>query len=403
MPLPRVARRLLPATVAALGLALLVVPVARAATEQPAPAGRPVVPAVTLTDGPVAGVRVGPAPCTVPAPTTPEGWQQAFDDLNDDRWSGGDQGSSLRLPDGRLLWVFADSFQGAQRADGSRAAGSRLVHNSLVVADGGCLTGVTGPDGGEVVPNAADGEFHWPQHAFLDGGRLYLSVFRVRGTAVPGSTDFTTTGTHLASFDLVPGGSPVFTGLTPTPSAGTSDDVVQWGTAVAQDDGATYVYGTRRVEDRTLFGKALYVARVPAGAVTDLAAWRFWDGAGWATDAGAATPVKDARGGVSTALSIWRAADGTWHGVTKKDEYLGDQVVALRAPSATGPWTEQVIGSSPSYAVPGELTYTALAHPDVPLDGGGLLVSVSRNNESWTTHLADGDLYKPQFSRAPAA
>ncbi len=351
--------------------------------------------------GPTAAAALRPAPCAVPEPTSARGWQAAFDGLNDSTWSGGDQGASLRLPDGRVLWVFADSFRGAQRTDGSRAPGSSFVRNSLVLSDRGCLRGVTGRGGAEVVPGTADGQWFWPQHAVLDRGRLFLSVLRVARTpSASGAAGFRTTGTWLAELSYAPGGTPSFRGLHRTPSSGTADTAVQWGTAVASSEGWTYVYGTRRVPVPGVFGKALHVARVPAGRLTDLRAWRYWDGRAWVAGAGRAATVRDAVGGVSTSLSVWRSSTGQWRAVTKKDEFLGRDVVLLRAPSPAGPWTEQVVGSSPSGRRPGETTYTALAHPDLALRGGALLVSVSRNDDDWDDHLADADLCKPQFTEA---
>ncbi|MCW2778621.1 MAG: hypothetical protein JWN17_2346 [Frankiales bacterium] len=338
--------------------------------------------------------------CATAAPTSATGWQAAFDALNDDRWSGADQGSSLRLPDGRLLWVFDDTFQGAQAADGSRALGSRFVHNSLVLADRGCLRGVTGPTGAEVVPGTPDGQWFWPLHAVVDGGRLFLPSSRVQRVVAPdGTSTFATSGTWLAELTVPAGGTPVFTGLWPTPASATPDTTPQWGSAVAQAGGYTYVYGTQRVAEPFVFGKALYVARVPAGSLTDLPAWRFWTGTGWSATASSAQAVKGAVGGVSTSLSVWRAGDGTWRALTKKDDYLGKDVVLLRAPAATGPWSETVVGTSPSGAHPGETTYNAFAHPEIALKGGDLLWSISRNDADWADQLANADLYKPQFAQ----
>jgi len=391
----------LAASLAGAALPAAAAPAGRAAGAAPrSPAGLhvPVTAAQRLPGRPAPGRAAAPGSCPVPAPTTAAGWQAAFDALNDARWSGADQGASLRLPDGRVLWAFDDTFQGAQDPDGSRAAGTRVVRNSLVLADRGCLRGVTGPGGAEVVPGTATGRWHWPLHAFLDGGRLFLTVSRVRQDAAGA---FVTSGTWLAELSLPAGGTPVFRAMTRTPSSGTPDTTPQWGTAVAQAGGWTYVYGTQRVDQPLVFGKALYVARVPAGQVSTLSAWRFWNGSTWGAVAAQARAVRPAVGGVSTSLSVWRAAPGVWRAVTKKDDYLGSQVVLLTAPAATGPWTETVIGSSPSYARPGETTYNALAHPALALAGGALLVSVSRNNDDFRRHLADADLYKPQFSAAP--
>ena len=356
--------------------------------------GRQVAPAGTPSASSSAAAA---STCPVPAPTTAAGWQAGFDALNDDTWSGADQGSSLRLPDGRVLWVFDDTFQGAQAPDGSRAAGTRVVRNSLVLSDRGCLRGVTGPGGAEVLPGTA-GQWYWPLHAFLDGGRLFLSASRVAQDATGA---FVTSGTWLAELSLPAGGTPTFRALSRTPSSGTPETTAQWGTAIAQAGGWTYVYGTQRVDQPYVFGKALYVARVPAGKVTALSAWRFWNGRGWVAGAAQARAIRPAVGGVSTSLSVWRAAPGSWRAVTKKDDWLGSQVVLLRAPSPTGPWTETVLASSPSYARPGETTYNAFAHPGLALSGGALLVSVSRNNDDFGAHLRDADLYKPQFTSSP--
>ena len=350
----------------------------------------------------VAAAGTGAPPrstCRVPEPVTPAGWQAAFDRLNDATWSGGDQGASLRLPDGRVLWAFADSFRGGQRPDGSRAPGSSFVHNSLVLSDRGCLRGVVGRTGREVVPDAGDGQWYWPQHAVLDGGRLFLSAFRVaKAPADRGAAAWRTTGTVLAELSWSPGGTPAFRRLHATPSSGTPGTTVQWGTAIAQADGWTYVYGTRTDPTPGTFGKALHVARVPAGRITALTTWRYWDGRDWVPGAARAATVHPAVGGVSTALSVWHEPGGGWRALTKKDEFLGEHIVLLTAAGPAGPWTERVVGSSPSGRRPGETTYTALAHPALRLTGGRLLVSVSRNHDDWRAHLADADLYKPQFS-----
>jgi Domain of unknown function (DUF4185) len=348
-------------------------------------------------NGPVVGR------CSVPAPTTPAGWQRAFDDLNSDTWSGGDQTASIRLPDGRVLWLFGDTFQGGVNPDGSRAPDTRLVHNSLVIADRGCLRGVSGPTGAEVVPNTPDGQFFWLQQGFFVGSTLYATAIRVRKTG-SGAFDFATTGTFLVRLVYAPGGTPAFAALYGTPAGNTPEATPLWGTGVAQADGYTYFYGTRSVPG--VLGKALYVARVLTPEVTLPAAWRFWTGTTWSAAAGSARPVRAAVGGVSTSLSVWRRPDGTWCGLTKKDGVFGKEIVLLGARDPTGPWTETVVGLSPSFVHPGEFTYTSLAHPEIPLADAALLISTNHNDMDWSRLMADADLYKPRFSetaRRPCA
>jgi hypothetical protein len=361
---------------------------------------RAVVSAVLLAVGVFAptGTAVAGGPlvgdCSVSAPTTPAGWQRAFDNLNSDTWSGGDQTASTRLPDGRVLWLFGDTFQGGVNPDGSRAAGTRLVHNSLVIADRGCLRGVSGPSGAEVVPNTSDGQFFWLQQGFFAAGALYATAIRVRKTG-PGDFDFATTGTFLVRFAYAPGGTPTFAALYGTPASGTPDATPLWGAGVAQADGYTYFYGTRSMPG--ILGDALYVARVPSREVTVPAAWRFSTGTTWSATPGSARPVSVA-GGVSTSLSVWRCRDAIWCGLTKSGGAFGKAIVLLSARAPTGPWTETVVGLSPSLVHPGEFTYNSLAHPEIPLADGALLISTNRNTLDRSRLMADADLYKPQFS-----
>src|SRR5262245_57032793 len=56
------------------------------------------------------------------------------------RWNGGDSTTSVPLPDGRLVWLFSDTFLGPVNADGSRPHSAPMVHNSAVVQDGVQLT-----------------------------------------------------------------------------------------------------------------------------------------------------------------------------------------------------------------------------------------------------------------------
>ncbi len=53
--------------------------------------------------------------CERATPATAAGYQRMFDAKNDWTWSGGDQAATVRLPDGRTLWLFADTIQGRGR------------------------------------------------------------------------------------------------------------------------------------------------------------------------------------------------------------------------------------------------------------------------------------------------
>ena len=88
------------------GVGLLAAPAAaRALDETPAPsrigAVRPAAAAPAAAPSRACGAE----------PTTGRAWEALFDGLHGS-WAGGDGAASVRLPDGRLLWLFGDTFTG---------------------------------------------------------------------------------------------------------------------------------------------------------------------------------------------------------------------------------------------------------------------------------------------------
>ena len=54
-------------------------------------------------------------------------------------WTGGDRTASVALPDGRIVWLFSDTFLGPVNPDHSRPGTAPFVHNSMVVERDGKL------------------------------------------------------------------------------------------------------------------------------------------------------------------------------------------------------------------------------------------------------------------------
>jgi hypothetical protein len=342
--------------------------------------------------------------CPLPEPTTVAGYQALFDAKTDSEWAGADQATSLRLPDDRVLWLFGDTLQGQQRSDGGYAEGTRMVRNSMLVQDGGCLSAVPGPDGDEVIPDAENGDFYWPQSATLDGGKLVVVAARTVRTSPRtsagqvSSMDFAGVGHEAAVFGFDEGGMPVFERMAPLPGSGTSEHTPQYGAALAGDGTFHYLYSSRKHERPLVFGKEVGVARAPVGHLLDLAQWQYWDGSDWSADPAAVTPIVSAApAGWSTSFSVFRQDDGSFGYVTKRNEFLDDAVIAGVAPGPTGPFGRVTVGSWPSGRVPDEVHYTALAHPHLRLADGSLLATISRNSTDSSAVLADTSLYRPQF------
>src|SRR6185437_9496285 len=113
-------------------------------------------------------------------------------------------------------------------------------------------------------------KWFWFGDGTVEGSHLRVTLLEFAKTGT-GQWDFAFDHTAVASFSLP---SMRFEGITNRP-AGT----VEWGSAIYEDHGYTYVYG---VEDLGST-KYLHLARVKAGKLTT-GAWQFLGDAGWTGD-----------------------------------------------------------------------------------------------------------------------
>lgn len=154
-------------------------------------------------------------------------------------WTGGDSSVSVVLPDGRVAWLFADTFLGTVNPDGSRPDDSPMVNNTLVVQDGTSLVdtrhGGTAEAPEALVTPERDGEFLWAADGLVESGELRV-LYHHYTRFGSGSLDVEQVATSVATFAL-----PELTleSVTELP-LGTA---VSWGSALFADGQYTYVYG----------------------------------------------------------------------------------------------------------------------------------------------------------------
>jgi hypothetical protein len=317
-------------------------------------------------------------------------------------WQAADIGASTRLADGRLVWVFGDTVRRPELQP-------RLVANSMLVSSGTCVSQLVTPDHGPVVPDDRDGTVHWPMSVValppsaalgqdVDEVVLVLCARTRRGA---GSLDFQFRGTTAAVFTVGHDGVPRLSRTVEVSPDDADRDQINWGAAATVDGNWLYVYGTRSTGEPYVFGRELYVARLPVDDPGDRGTWRFWDGTGWRAESTRAAAVLGAVGGVSQTLSV-DAVDGRWTAVSKRDGDLGDFVYTWSAQSPTGPWVPRRALRAPAGYDAGRLAYAPLAHPEISLASGALLVSISHNTTDAAQLLADPELGRPVFVEVPA-
>jgi hypothetical protein len=308
-------------------------------------------------------------------------------------WEAADIGASTRLSDGRIVWIFGDTLR--------EAGGSSIVANSMLISSRTCISQVLTPDRGPVVPDARPGVVHWPMsvlaHRFDGTEHLAVLCSRVRRGTSGDGFDFTFLGTSVAVFDIGTDGVPQLESWREITPDDPDLHQINWGAASFHDGRSIYAYGTRLPAGDAVFGRELYVARVPLASPTDRSTYEFWDGRRWQGDPGRAVAVLPSQGGVSQTLSVHQIRPGTYLAVSKRDGDLGDFVYTWAAPTPHGPWSPHKGVAAPSDFDGGELEYAPLAHPEVPMANGRLLVSVSRNTTDFQRLLDNPGLGVPRF------
>jgi hypothetical protein len=352
------------------------------------------------------GPPAASAYCAPSTPSSAAGYQAAFDHLRMTYtgWITGDGSFPVSLPDGKVLWLFGDTYTGRTNPDGGVPGSAGFIHNSLVLQAGGCFAPIMGGNyrhWSSAIPDPAPNQFYWPAGAVVDGGALRVFVWRIQ-TAPPSSTapglSFQILDMRMASFALPSLGLLGVTSL-PFPT-GSGVGIAPYGaTALAAPDGFVYLYGEEQGYS--------YVTRTPVGDVAT-GPWQFFNGSTWSSDPAQAAPMS------------WPGAPGHYPAfgagpgpvaqpfvVPYKSGYLltaepvdvfSNEIWGFTAPTPAGPWTYQgVIAPAPSDPP----SYLASTHFNLPGTTDPVII-YNVNNLTFNSGSTSIFLYGPRFV-APTA
>lgn len=266
-----------------------------------------------------------------------------------DRAPGGlvaaDYQRAMRLPDGRVLWLFQDAT--VELPPSAEPETHRLLHNVGIVQTGTCfelLRSGSDDDPGpwlfadETVPFS---RWFWPLDATMaSNGRVYVfaaEMIEQGSSYLQVTTPVSTRVVEVALPTLTPVGYG-----TPADSSANL-----YGFSIASDRWWTYLYSHCHRQ----FGHStssvlpgahdfdcvddVYVARVPRGQVLDPPA--YWDGESWQPDPARTASVSPTGRAISPSQFRWDGRE--YLAVTKEGDWFGDTIYFSRSSSPTGPWT----------------------------------------------------------------
>lgn len=308
---------------------------------------------------------------------------------------GGDVGASTSLSDGRNLWVFGDTLRPPEEP------GPSMVRNSMLLTGKGCASVYRPASNGAAVPDREDGVGYWPMSVTSVPGedgtdRVAVGLMRVRSTG-SGMWDFEIVGSSVARFEVTANAVPRLVGVVDLDPDDATLSEPLWGAATAVDGETVYVYGTANPGEPYVFGYSLHVARTTVEKYLDVNSWEYWDGRIWHRDPERALSLVPAEEGVSRVLSVFEK-NGSWYAVSKRLEYLGNDLVIWKAPAPEGPF----VPSPPVAQIPTDdkfLQYMPLAHPELLPEDDSVVVSWSVNAMDPRTLESDPSLYRPRFLR----
>ncbi len=324
-------------------------------------------------------------------------------------WTAGDATISVPLPDGRVIWLFGDSYTVPVDTNTNTLPCLFQVRNCYMVQDSvnramfktvldTTMTGVNQTTF-KLRPN--DTTLLWPGHGFVRGDTVYLFMERY----ISATLEYA--GCYIAKLTLP---SLHQTGIFPVHDTGPG---TIYGRAVIADSAAAklYIYGN----------KLDWIVWEPVLARCDLSnpllPWEYYDGSGWSVfpDQAAAISADP----VSPGFSVFNK-DGKYYLLTQENGYLecglGRQIYSYESPGPWGPFTGKRLLYTEESTFNGAylLTYNAQAHPHF-IENDELLVSYNVNDRVdtispyicpsqckhiWTDRM-DADTYRPQFIRVP--
>ncbi len=312
-----------------------------------------------------------------------------------------DGGYTIELNDGKVLWLFGDSyidhydsarqtvpclFQARNSALLQPTAVDWNINHTILLADS------KNTDKTFLKYKDHPGQFIWPASGYQLHDTIFIYGMNIKNAK--GGLGFAKAGNDVWIKLLYPSLKTI--GINEMPS---TLDSIQFGCGLVanNNDGYAYIYGAKS----TFISADVYVARFPVGK--PLQAWTFWDGQNWTSDISHINPVTTSPSNSTTVAKV-------------KNKYLaltsefsvscdgGKNIYASVSDNITGPFSKPEIIYTITDTVQGHFPffYLPIAHPNCINNKNELLVHYSINGYRPCIVNCINNKFNPEYYRPQA-
>jgi hypothetical protein len=319
----------------------------------------------------------------------------------DGSWVGADGAYSIDLGDGRVLWLFGDSW--IDPTDRGRRRGASMVSNTLGVQQGYDPTQATARFFWQTEPDGTPAAFfpdsgglrYWPGHGVKLGDRLVLFLMVVEPTT-------NGLGFEVGDWDAVlvrnPDEDPTEWEIKWLETPPNRSQIIIGSGSVLREAGYIYAFGAQ--EPAAPHDVYLARWREEEVLVDRLDGMEWWGGdeEGWVAHRDEGLGARPVFGDGQTEFTV--------HYDQRSREFVEIQtvgfgpaaVVRRTAPHVTGPWSApDTVFMPPQVEFPRIMIYQGKAHPH--LEGAELILTYCTNSFELGDHLTQDWLYYPRFVR----
>jgi hypothetical protein len=313
-------------------------------------------------------------------------------------WTAGDGTISIPLPDGRILWLFGDSYLDDVRTSDTTLPCLFQVRNVVMVQEG--LKFRTLLDSSQTGVQRtlfrdypwSDTTLYWPGSGFVEKDTIYIFLGKIKNDASIANLGDYLAKMHYPDLKLL--------SISPLPDF----NKINFGVSVLFDSASGYYYAYGVRPNWIVFEP--YIGRFKLDHILDR--WEYYTGSEWSTDTAKAQKISD--GAMCAAYGVVKR-NNTYYMISQDNGFLtpgaGRHLYAYRSSSPTGPFIGQQLLYTIEDKWKGEYltTYNAMPHSEIYRDSLSIGYNVNGNDSTckkdiWTERL-NADCYRPKFVAIP--